>query len=152
MSIQPNASLTKIGLAALRLHSSGHCAERGLLHLLEQKAKEDLIGLPKEPAHTLDIFAGLVYNKNNKEMPAGNRHLPVVETRRLPLHNAYNVKCKALRAVSRLIAADGSLLFIVQVQRERHDTGNRAQSPKDRQKGVAGKDAWHRYKNYRIPP
>lgn len=84
MSIQPNASLTKIGLAALRLHSSGHCAERGLLHLLEQKAKEDLIGLPKEPAHTLDIFAGLVYNKNNKEMPAGNRHLPVVETRRLP--------------------------------------------------------------------
>ena len=36
-------------------------------------------------------------------MPAGNRHLPVVETRRLPLHNAYNVKCKALRAVSRLL-------------------------------------------------
>ena len=66
-------------------------------------------------------------------MPAGNRHLPVVETRRLPLHNAYNVKCKALRAVSRLIAADGSLLFIVQVQYERHDTGNRAQSPKDSQ-------------------
>ena len=32
-----------------------------------------------------------------------NRHLPVVETRRLPLHNAYNVKCKALRAVSRLL-------------------------------------------------
>ena len=66
-------------------------------------------------------------------MPAGNRHLPVVETRRLPLHNAYNVKRKALRAVSRLIAADGSLLFIVQVQYERHDTGNRAQSPKDSQ-------------------
>ena len=157
-------------------------------------------------------------------MPAGNRHLPVVETRRLPLHNAYNVKCKALRAVSRLIAADGSLLFIVQVQYERHDTGNRAQSPKDSQQcrshmyfaslgkisregcihasiplprddrqpsftahrlqrrkkldldgglplkihytvfcrfvkqieafafpeGAAGKDAWHRYKNYRI--
>ena len=157
-------------------------------------------------------------------MPAGNRHLPVVETRRLPLHNAYNVKCKALRAVSRLIAADGSLLFIVQVQYERHDTGNRAQSPKDSQqcrshmyfaslgkisregcihasiplprddrqpsftahrlqrrkkldldgglplkthytvfcrfvkqieafafsKGAAGKNAWHRYKNYRI--
>ena len=152
MSIQPNASLTKIGLAALRLHSSGHCAERGLLHLLEQKAKEDLIGLPKEPAHTLDIFAGLVYNKNNKEMPAGNRHLPVVETRRLPLHNTYNVKCKALRAVSRLIAADGSLLFIVQIQHERHNAGNGTQGPKDRQKGVAGKDAWHRYKNYRIPP
>lgn len=88
MSIQPNASLTKIGLAAPRLHSSGHCAERGLLHLLEQEAKENLIGLPKEPTHTLDIFAGLVYNKNNKEMPAGNRHLPVVEARRLPLHTS----------------------------------------------------------------
>ena len=81
-----------------------------------------------------------------------NRHLPVVETRRLPLHRTYMGERIALKDMSRLVSADGSLLFIVQVQYERHDTGNRAQSPKDRQKGVAGKNAWHRCKNYRIPP
>ena len=35
--------------------------------------------------------------------------------------------------VSRLVSADGSLLFIVQIQYERHDTGDRAQGPKDSQ-------------------
>ena len=81
-----------------------------------------------------------------------NRHLPVVETRRLPLHRTYMGERIALKNMSRLVSADGSLLFIVQVQYERHDTGNGAQSSKDRQKGVAEKNAWHRYKNYRIPP
>lgn len=38
-----------------------------------------------------------------------------------------------LKAVSRLLEADGSLLFIVQVQYERHNAGNRAQSSKDSQ-------------------
>ena len=62
-----------------------------------------------------------------------NRHLPVVETRRLPLHRTYMGERIALKDMSRLVSADGSLLFIVQVQYERHDTGNRAQSPKDSQ-------------------
>ena len=62
-----------------------------------------------------------------------NRHLPVVETRRLPLHRTYMGERIALKDMSRLVSADGSLLFIVQVQYERHDTGNRAQSPKHSQ-------------------
>ena len=59
--------------------------------------------------------------------------LPVLGARRLPLHKTYRDERITLKAVSRLLEADGSLLFIVQVQYERHDTGNRAQSPKDSQ-------------------
>ena len=67
-------------------------------------------------------------------MPAANRHLPVVETRRLPLHiTNFLARETNSQAMSRLVLTDGSLLFIVQVQHERHDTGNRAQSPKDSQ-------------------
>lgn len=88
---------------------------------------------PKSQPHALDIFAGLVYNKNNKEMPTGNRHLPVVEARRLPLHMYSVSRETSPQRVSRLLEADGSLLFIAQIQHERHDTGNRAQSSKDSQ-------------------
>ena len=49
------------------------------------------------------------------------------------IHKTYRDERFALKAVSRLIAADGSLLFIVQIQHERHDTGNGAQRSKDRQ-------------------
>ena len=62
-----------------------------------------------------------------------NRHLPVVETRRLPLHRTYMGERIALKNMSRLVSAEGSLLFIVQVQYERHDTGNGAQRSKDSQ-------------------
>ena len=88
---------------------------------------------PKSQPHALDIFAGLVCNKNNKEMPAGNRHLPVVEARRLPLHKTYRDERITLKAVSRLLEADGSLLFIAQIQHERHNAGNGAQRSKDGQ-------------------
>ena len=59
--------------------------------------------------------------------------LPVLEARRLPLHMYSVSRETSPQRVSRLLEADGSLLFIVQVQYERHDTGNGAQSPKDRQ-------------------
>ena len=57
-------------------------------------------------------------------MPAANRHPPAVETRRLPQHthllgrefNSQNRESSA--------ATDGSLLFIVQIQHERHNAGN----------------------------
>ncbi len=70
-------------------------------------------------------------------MPAVNRHLPVVETRRLLLHRTYMGERIALKNMSRLVSADGSLLFIVQVQYERHDTGNRAQRSKDSQNSLS---------------
>lgn len=59
--------------------------------------------------------------------------LPVLEARRLPLHMYSVSRETSPQRVSRLLEADGSLLFIVQVQYERHDTGNGAQRPKDSQ-------------------
>ena len=38
-----------------------------------------------------------------------------------------------LKAVSRLLEADGSLLFIAQIQHERHNAGNGTQRSKDSQ-------------------
>ena len=59
--------------------------------------------------------------------------LPVLEARRLPLH-MYSVSRETCpQRVSRLLEADGSRLFIVQVQYERHNAGNGAQRSKDRQ-------------------
>ena len=45
--------------------------------------------------------------------------------------------------MSRLLATDGSLLFIVQIQHERHNAGNGTQGPKDRQN--------HLRNMYRLP-
>ena len=59
--------------------------------------------------------------------------LPVLEARRLPLHMYSVSRETSPQRVSRLLEADGSLLFIAQIQHERHDTGNRAQSSKDSQ-------------------
>lgn len=47
------------------------------------------------------------------------------------------------QTVSRLVSADGSLLFIVQIQHERHNAGNGTQGPKDRQN--------HLRNMYRLP-
>ena len=60
-----------------------------------------------------------------------NRHLPVVETRRLP--QTYKLSGRELspQTVGRLLVTDGLLLFIVQIQHERHDAGDGAQNPKD---------------------
>ena len=69
-------------------------------------------------------------------MPAANRHLPVVETRRLPQHKTYWLERLALKTVSRLVRTDGSLLFVVriaQIQHERHNAGDRTQGSKDSQ-------------------
>ena len=66
-------------------------------------------------------------------MPAGNRHLPVVEARRLPLHMYSVSRETSPQRVSRLLEADGSLLFIAQIQHERHNAGNGAKRSKDRQ-------------------
>ena len=63
-----------------------------------------------------------------------NRHLPVVETRRLPLHiTNFLARETNSQAMSRLVLTDGSLLFIVQIQHERHNAGNGAKRSKDRQ-------------------
>ena len=64
-------------------------------------------------------------------MLAANKHLPVWETRTVA--TTYNSVSRVLSAqpVSRLVLADGSLLFIVQIQYERHNTGNGTLSPKD---------------------
>jgi len=59
--------------------------------------------------------------------------LPVLGARRLPLHMYSVSRETSPQRVSRLLEAVGSLLFIAQIQHERHDTGNRAQSPKDSQ-------------------
>ena len=58
----------------------------------------------------------------------------MVETRRLPLHRTYVDERLALKNMSRLLVTDGSLLFIVQIQYERHDTGNGAKGSKDSKK------------------
>ena len=77
-------------------------------------------------------------------MPAANRHLPVVETRRLPLHiTNFLARETNSQAMSRLVLTDGSLLFIVQIQHERHNAGNGTQGPKDRQN--------HLRNMYRLP-
>ena len=59
--------------------------------------------------------------------------LPVLEARRLPLHMYSVSRETSPQRVSRLLEAVGSLLFIAQIQHERHNAGNGAQSPKDRQ-------------------
>ena len=74
-------------------------------------------------------------------MPAGNRHLPAVETRRLPLHMYSVSRETSPQRVSRLLEADGSLLFIAQIQHERHNAGNGAQRSKDA-KSPPGLDEW----------
>ena len=62
----------------------------------------------------------------------GNRYLPMVEPRRLPLHTVRKRReLSSQTPVIRLVVADGSLLFIVQIQHERHDTGDGAQGSKD---------------------
>ena len=77
-------------------------------------------------------------------MPAANRHLPVVETRRLPLHiTNFLARETNSQAMSRLVLTDGSLLFIVQIQHERHNAGNGTQRSKDRQN--------HLRNMYRLP-
>ena len=48
----------------------------------------------------------------------------MVEPRRLPLHTVRKRReLSSQTPVIRLVVADGALLFIVQIQHERHDTG-----------------------------
>ena len=57
-----------------------------------------------------------------------------MEPRRLPLHTVRKRReLSSQTPVIRLVVADGSLLFIVQIQHERHNTGDGAQSSKDSQ-------------------
>lgn len=59
--------------------------------------------------------------------------LPVLEARRLPLHMYSVSRETSPQRVSRLLEAVGSLLFIAQIQHERHNAGNGAQRSKDSQ-------------------
>lgn len=59
--------------------------------------------------------------------------LPVLGARRLPLHMYSVSRETSPQRVSRLLEAVGSLLFIAQIQYERHNAGNGAQRPKDSQ-------------------
>ena len=69
-------------------------------------------------------------------MPAANKHPLAVEPQTVAtIHTSYWVEDLVLKSVSRLSAADGSLLFIVQVQYERHNAGDGTQGSKDRQNG-----------------
>ena len=61
-----------------------------------------------------------------------NRHLPVVETQTVAA--TYNVQAEnVISNRESSVGADGSLLFIVQIQHERHDAGNGAKGSKDSQ-------------------
>ena len=81
----------------------------------------------------LDIFSRLGYNKSIRRCPLVTGTSPWWSPRRLPRHISYRVRV-ALSDRKPSVAADGLLLLIVQVQYERHNTGNGAQSSKDSKK------------------
>ena len=91
----------------------------------------------------LDFFLLPVYNKSTRRCPLQTGTSPWWKPD--GCHTTYDLQHREINPqhMSRLLATDGSLLFIVQIQHERHNAGNGAQGSKDRQN--------HLRNMYRLP-
>ena len=77
----------------------------------------------KQNRGILDILAEVVYNRKTRKCLRQTGTSPWWKPDGCHKHKTLGQERSALKTVSRLSAADGSLLFIVQIQHERPDAG-----------------------------